>query len=231
MAFIIQDIKKYIPINCTIEDSLLNAYLEIITEEVDLQLNNIFADPLTDLVESDLMNYGTENTTGSSFIHIGAWQDTDLVIKRTTIDNKYLATLTESPLVLGQDYVLWYGWQGEKIPSKTLPVTALKLSSRLSPNEVLRVYGTYGWQAGYPLDLQLAIANLVVSLSSYATTQANNGGETGYTRLKSMTTEIEMSENMVKDLRDQTRTFTKDPAFIQIINKYTLATKQNAYII
>jgi hypothetical protein len=231
MSLTIRDIKQYIPVDCIIEDNLLNSYLSIVMSEVDLQLENIFVDPLTDLLEADLMNYGTSHPNGSDFIHITAWQETDLVIKRTNILNSYTSTLTETPLVLGQDYILWFGWQGKKIPGITLPVTAISLFNPLCSNEILRVYGTYGWQAGYPNDVKLAIANIVVSLSSYATTQANNGGENAYTRIKSMTTEIEMSEAMVKDLRDKARSFTQDTTFINLINKYTLATKQSVYIV
>jgi len=196
-----------------------------------LQLNNIFADPLTVVAETDKINYSTQNTFGSNFILISAWQESGLTIKRTSQDNQHTATLTESPLVLGTDYTLWYGFKGYKIPAMTLPITAIKLNFGLSSSEVLRVYGTYGWQAGYPNDVQQVIANVVVSLSGYATSQANNGGETGYTRIKSMTTEIEMSEAMAEKTRNEARDFLKDPALQSILNKYLLATQQSITII
>jgi hypothetical protein len=231
MPFTIADVKNFIPVDCTIEDRLLSQYLAVVKEEVDLALDNIFADPLTPVLETAKINYGTQNTTGSNFIRISAWQETGLTIKRISKDRQYEATLTESPLVLGQDYALWYGWGGDKIIGKTLPITAIQLYSKLYPNETLRVYGTFGWQAGYPNDVKQAIANIVVSLSGYATSQANNGGETGYTRIKSMTTEVEVSEEMAKDLRNQARVLTNDPAFIQITNKYRIAISNSAIII
>jgi hypothetical protein len=231
MPFTITDVKNLIPVD-SISDGLLTKYLEIVTTEADLQLNNIFADPLTPVVESDCINYKTQNANGSNFISISAWQQTGLTIKLTDEENQNLASLTESPLVLGQDYILWYGFKGSKIPGKTLPVTAIKLLCRkLHRSEILRVYGTYGWQISYPLELQQALANVIVSLASYANAQAELNGISGQRRIKDLTTEIEFSDEMSKLLREQAQLLMNNPSFVGIIAKYTNIFEQTVTVI
>lgn len=226
MPFTITEVKNLIP--TTISDGLLTQYLNLVKQEADLQLNNIFADPLTVISEADCINYTTQNFNGSNFISISAWQPTGLTIKLAGEEDQNLASLTETPLVLGEDYTLWYGFKGGKIPGKTLPVTAIKLLyRRLCRREILRVYGTYGWQAGYPLDLQQALANVIVSLANYA----QNSNISGARRVKDLTTEIEFSDLMSEQLRNQARLLMADPAFSNIVAKYLNATQQTVTII
>jgi hypothetical protein len=226
MSFTITDVKTLIP--TTVSDGLLTQYLNLVKAEADLQLNNIFADPLTTVTEANCINYKTQNYNGSDFISISAWQPTGLTIKLTDEENQNLASLTESPLVLGQDYILWYGFKGDKIPGLTLPVTAIKLISRgISRSQILRIYGTYGWQAGYPLEVQQALANVVVSLANFAT----NNNLLGATRVKDLSTEIEYRGGVAEKLRNQARLLIEDPAFSNIVAKYLNATQQTVTII
>ena len=82
MPFTITDVKSLIPVD-SISDGLLTKYLEIVKAEADLQLNNIFADPLTTVTEANCINYGTQNANGSDFISISAWQQSELTIKNS----------------------------------------------------------------------------------------------------------------------------------------------------
>jgi hypothetical protein len=226
MAFTITEVKALIP--TTISDGLLTQYLNLVKAEADLQLNNIFADSLTTVTESNCINYKTQNYNGSNFISISAWQPGSLTIKLTDEKNQNLASLTETALVLGEDYTLWYGFKGQKIPGLTLPATAIKLlNRRLGYSEILRVYGTYGWQVGYPLELQQALSNVIISLANFA----NNNTLLGATRVKDLSTEIEFSDILAEKLRDQARLLLNDPAFSNIVAKYLNATQQTVTII
>jgi hypothetical protein len=228
----VAQVMALIPVEGTISATLLGSYLDIVQTELDLALENIFADPAIVITEDECINYSTQNTNGSNFISIRAWQPTDLVLKQTTIDNQNKVSLDEQPLVLGEDYVLWYGFQGNKIPGLTVPVTAIKLlNARLSPAGIIRVYGTYGWQAGYPVDVQNMVANMVVNLAGFAISLAELGGASGAKRIKSMTTEIELSDDMSEKLRNYARSFMDDPAYIAILDKYRYATKETITII
>ena len=233
MSITVSNVKELIPVNSgVISDTLIQAYINIVSEEADLQLRNIFATPLTPVLEADCINYTTQNTYGSQIIAITAWQEAGLTLKISSKENTHLATLTEIPLVLGQDYVLWYGWKGNKIPGKPLPVTnIILLGAVLSRYSILRAYGTYGWQAGYPSDVKQALYNVIVSLAGYATQTANQGGVTGLTREKSMTTEVEFDSSMAESLRNQARYLLNDPAFVAIIQKYTVVTENQLAII
>jgi hypothetical protein len=231
MAITTASILDLIPLNGGVSDTVIQSYIDIVTQEADLLLNNIFASPLSVVTEANKINYSTQNSSGSNFIFVNAWQESGLTIKRTNIDNQNVASLTETPLVEGKDYVFWFGFGGDRIVGKTLPVTKIKLFDRLHPNEILRVYGTYGWQAGYPADVELALTNTIVDLATHATNQANNGGDTGLMRIESMTVEIEQSEAMTKQLRKEARNFLENESFKAIIAKYTLALKPNVYIV
>lgn len=215
----INDINKIIPISGSI-NTYVSTYSEMVCSEVDRQLNNIFANPLPTIAETAKQNYYISNSTGSDFVPIGAWQETGLNIKLTNRDNANTATLSESPLALGKDYDVFVGFYGTRIPGISQPVTAIKLlNRRLYPNEVLRVYGTYGWQAGYPIDLKVAIINVIMDLSSVAYNQATSGLPTGLTRIKSMTTEMETSDEVAKDMRKE-RDFMQNPMLSRLIFKY-----------
>lgn len=226
MSITLTQIQSFIPTDCSIDTTLLVNYGNIVSEEIDIALNNIFASPLATVLETDKVNYSTANTSGSTFISIGAWQEDGLTIKIAENTKAHTDTLTEDTLVLGTDYNLWYGWQGNKIIGKTLPVTRIQLlKKRLSRNEIVRVYGTYGWQAGYPNDVLEAIAQVAVELAGFAQSIANSGGVSGIKRLKSMTTEQEMSDNMAERLRTEARDVLANPIYARIINKYLLATE------
>lgn len=233
MSITLSEIKALIPItDGNPSDALLQQYIDIVTQEADLLLENIFASPFSVVTEADCINYGTANSKGSNIIAIRAWQPTGLTIKRTTKDNSQLEALEEDVLTSGDDYVFWYGWKGNKIPGLNLPVTNIKLlCTRLMPWEVLRVYGTYGWQEGYPAVVKQALTNVIVQLASYATQLALNGGVSGLTRIKSMTTEIEISEELAGAIRNQARSLLNDPVFYGIINTYLITTDNNLSIL
>jgi hypothetical protein len=232
MPITISDINSIMPLDYSVLPyELVQKYIDIVTEVADLELNNIFPNPLPTIAESDCINYGTENTFGSNFISIGAWQETGLTIKQTTKDKQHDNVLSENPLTIGKDYTFWYGKTGKKIPGKTLPVTAVKLTCGLQKYEILRVSGTYGWATTYPADIKTILSNVVISLATYANNTSLNGGVSGLSRIRDMTTEIEMSEDMAKQLRDQARNFLLDPAYSDIITSYKYATEQTISII
>lgn len=232
MSLSILDVRNLIPVDLTtISDELIQEYIDIVTETANLELNNIFPDSLVSVVESDCQNYSTANTFGTNFVPIGAWQETGLTIKKTSLENSHKTTLSESQLTLGNDYALWYGFKGRKIPGKNMPVTAIKLYRGLFQGEVLRVYGTYGWQEGYPADIKNTLVQIVISLAGYANSIAQMGGISGIKRVKDMTTEIELSDEMSKTLRDQARIFLDDSAYQSVIAKYKFVTEESISII
>lgn len=232
MSITVSDVTTLLPVDLSIlSGTLIQGYIDIVTTEADLQLNNIFVSPLSTVTEADCQNYGTQNTFGSSFISIGAWQKTGLTLKKTTKDKSEITSLSETPLTLGSDYNLWYGFKGKKIPSINLPVTGIQLSYKLGLNEILRVYGTYGWQAGYPSDVKQALVNVIISLAGYANSTAQFGGINGMTRVKDMTTEVEIDAGMAEQLRTQARSFLNDPVFQEIITKYNLVTEETISVI
>lgn len=232
MSIIIPEIRALIPVDLSIlSDELIQGYIGIVTEEADLALGNIFADPFSTVAEGDCQNYQTQNASGSNFISIGAWQDSNITIKKAQYDKEQEAVLTESALELGKDYTYWYGFSGRKIPGINLPVTAVKLSCPIGRYEFLRVYGTYGWQQGYPADVRQALVNVIISLAGYANSTAQYGGLSGITRVKDMTTEVEVGETMAQQLREQARSFLNDPVFFGIIQKYRYATNEGLSVI
>lgn len=233
MSILISDVRDLIPVDAgIIPDVLIQEYIDIVTTEADLQLKNIFADPLTAVTEADCQNYDTKNTSGTCFVPISAWQESGLTIKRTDKKNSHQVALTETPLVLGEDYILWHGWQGKKIPGLNLPVTNIQLlCDPLCKGEILRVAGTYGWQAGYPSEVKQVLANIIVGLAGYAQNTANQGGVTGAITEKSMTTLVEFSATMAKDLQDRAKYMLNDPAFLAILNKYNVVLDEGLTVI
>ena len=232
MSITVSDVTTLLPVDLsTLSGSLIQEYIDIVTTEADLQLNNIFASPFSTVTEADCQNYGTQNTFGSSFISIGAWQKTGLTLKKTTKDKSETTSLSETPLTLGSDYNLWFGFKGKKIPSLNLPVTGIQLSCKLGLNEVLRVYGIYGWQQGYPSGVKQALVNVIISLAGYANSTAQFGGINGMTRVKDMTTEVEMDAGMAEQLRIQARNLLNDPVFQETVNRYNLVTEESISVI
>lgn len=232
MSITVSDVTTLLPVDLsTLSGSLIQEYIDIVTTEADLALKNIFASPFSVITEANCINYETQNTFGSNFISIGAWQKTGLTIKKTTKDKKEIASLSETPLTLGSDYNFWYGFKGKQIPGLNLPVTAIQLTCKLAYGEVLRVYGTYGWQQGYPSGVKQALVNVIISLAGYANSTAQFGGINGITRVKDMTTEIEMDAGMAEQLRIQARNLLNDPVFQEIVNKYNLVTEESISVI
>lgn len=218
----IVDIRAQIPTDSSaIPDELIQRYIDIVTEMVNEDLDNMFPETLPTILESDCINYFPVGTNGLYFISIGAWQPTGLSFKITDEKNKDLVSLTETALVLGTDYTLWYGKNGTKTPGKTEPVTAIKLLNRgVSTNQCLRVYGTYGWSTDYPADIKYILIRIISDLASEAMNVASNDGMGGLTRIKSMTVEIEQSEAMAREWQDRARSLYQDINYVNIINSY-----------
>lgn len=232
MAITTATVRALIPLTTgQLPDALLQKYIDIVTSEADLAFENIFANPLSTVTEADCINFTTNNTWGSSYVAIRAWQETVLTIKRIRIDDQHKTSLAEVPLVLGDDYALYYGWKGNKIPGKPLPVTNIILFCRLHPSEVLRVYGTYGWQAGYPKDVEAIITQIIADMAMYAQQYVSTGGVTALTRIKSMTTELEQGSQLAEKLRNYARNFMDDPAYQAILNKYRNVTENQLTVI
>lgn len=224
----IADVRSQIPIDSSVvSDELIKRYITIVCKMVDEDLDNIFTDPLPAIPESDCINYFPAGTNSLYFISIGAWQPAGLTLKITEEKNKDLASLAESPLVLGTDYTLWYGKNGTKTPGKTEPVTAIKLlNRRIDINQCLRVYGTYGWATEYPADIKYILIRIISDLASEAINIASNDGIGGVARIKSMTVEIEQSEAMAKEWQDRARSLYQDINYMNIINSYKGFTSQ-----
>jgi hypothetical protein len=218
----IADIRSQIPTdNSVVSDELIQQYINIVTEMVNEDLDNIFPETLPTITEADCINYFPVGSRGLSFISIGAWQPTGLTFKITDTKNKDLASLTETALVLGTDYTLWYGKNGNKTPGKTEPVTAIKLLNKyLGTNECLRVYGTYGWSTDFPNDIKPILIRIISDLASEANSIAQSDGVGGATRIKSMTVEIEQSEAMAKEWQDRARSLYNDINYQNIIATY-----------
>lgn len=218
----IADIRSQIPTdNSVVSDELIQQYMDIVTEMVNEDLDNIFPETFPTITEADCINYFPVGSRGLSFISIGAWQPTGLTFKITDSKNKDVASLTETPLILGTDYTLWYGKNGTKTPGKTEPVTAIKLLNKyLATNECLRVYGTYGWSTEYPADIKPILIRIISDLASEANSIAQSDGMGGATRIKSMTVEIEQSEAMAKEWQDRARSLYNDINYQNIISSY-----------
>lgn len=218
----IVDIRSQIPTdNSVVTDELIQQYINIVTEMVNEDLDNIFPDALPTVTQADCINYFPVGSRGLSFISIGAWQPAGLTFKITNTKNKDLASLTETALVLGTDYTFWYGKTGSKTPGKTEPVTAIKLLNKyLGTNECLRVYGTYGWSTEYPADIRYVLIRIISDLASEANSIAQSDGVGGAVRIKSMTVEIEQSEAMAKEWQDRARSLYNDQNYQNILGLY-----------
>jgi hypothetical protein len=218
----IADIRSQIPTdNSVVTDELIQQYINIVTEMVNEDLDNIFPETLPTVTQADCINYFPVGSRGLSFISIGAWQPTGLTFKITDTKNKDLASLTETALVLGTDYTLWYGKTGSKTPGKTEPVTAIKLLNKyLGTDECLRVYGTYGWSTEFPNDIKPILIRIISDLASEANSIAQSDGVGGLTRIKSLTVELEQSEAMAKEWQDRARSLYNDINYSNIIASY-----------
>lgn len=218
------EIKALIPIDGEISDDLLQSYSDIVTAEADLQLRNIFASPLPSVTEADCYNYRTYNTNGSRFISITAWQPTGLVVKKIDVDKSENITLTETPLVFGTDYVFWYGKTGDKIPGIAQPVTNIKLiNNYLGYHGRLRLSGTYGWQAGYPNDIKVVLAQAIVDLASWVQDVASTGGSNLATRIKEENVEKEIDPKMLESMKSEAENLLSGESVQRVFNSYILA--------
>ena len=218
------DINQLFP-NLQVDNNVINFYSEIVCQEADLQLNNIFADPLNTVVESNCINFTTASHIPTRFIPIFAWQEAGLTIKKISKDKQYEHILTESPLILGEDYSLHYGFTGNKVIGLNLPITRLILSTPINNYQFLRISGTYGWQAGYPLTIKTLLSNIIINLAGKNGNMSSIGSDE-LTRIKSMTVEKERDPVLVEKARNEARNFLADPVFVNAIYKYRVLQKE-----
>jgi len=228
----INDVKAQIPVtnDGALSDSLLNVYINLVTTVADEDLFNIFPETdFTVVTEADCINYGTQNTFGTNFVSIRAWQDELLTIKLIDVTKASETTLTEPILEIGKHYRLWYGKNGSKIPGLALPVTHIELFGGLGSSQLLRVAGKYGWQVGYPEDVKNALISIIVDVANYANNfanTANSGSNEAIIRIKSLSTEKQADVQLLTMLRDQTKNFMNNPLYLFILSKYRSLTTQ-----
>lgn len=208
----------------TLNQEQVEYYIETFTDMLDNALGYIFT--TTAVEESDLINYGTENQYGSTFVSIGAWQESGLTIKRVNYDEFHTASLTQTALTLGSDYRLYYSPNGTKIPGQTQAITAIILFHALKRREGLRVYGTHGYSNGYPTDAQNLILAMVNKVIKYASTLNRTNSPVLPLSEKDLSSSITLQQVNIDDLETIYYNYLNSDEGQRIIRKYQLLTQE-----
>lgn len=158
-------------------------FLDAFTDTVNRSLGyRLVTAPVT---ESDKINYPAENyLIAQNFFSVGAWQETGLTVKIGDVEDSNKSVLPNDVLVLGQDYdVFRFATGFQRLPptvNQDNPVVGIKLiNEALSPNTMLRLYGTWGFSNTMPNDIKMFIytsLKTALEINTSGTNALQSGG-------------------------------------------------------
>jgi hypothetical protein len=188
--------------------------------------------------------------TNMDLVSIEAWQDTNLTVQ---IGNYFNSTLTT--LTLGKDYLL-KRYKDRVSPGQPNPVVKIKMltnynntintngyygtwsslhgpvNPKLTDRQFLRLTGTYGWQNGYPDDLQNVLYRVVKDRLEWNANQTASGGSGLVNNERSLT--LSRTQALTPEITNHIEALSKsiygDPQVSDIINKYKRYNYKNVRI-